>query len=377
MQWLAAIRAESLINAGALLRIQRDRLRVFELLELLGHLLEQGFSLHTALMYLAHVRTDTRSRLLLDAVTAEITAGEPLSDALGHLLPPIYMAAVRAGEASGNLVHALQLCTEHRQQSVAKREQLLRTLSYPGLLLAALVALVCTIALVMVPAYRAMCDALGFVLPAQSALIFQSLQRTPVLLLGVCAGASVAALGLLLLRRFAPAFWQELAPRLPLFRGIWRLVWHFRTERLCQLLSLFVDSGMPIANAFEILAAEGPVWLRSRMQRAHDHLLQGDPLSQVLGDEWNPLLRMSFQLSEGTGDIRWLLKRAAVQLADELEHGFNRRLKRLEPLLLLLVGGILSFVMLAVFVPMYNLAASISTGSTQSGGMHNAESAPQ
>jgi type II secretory pathway component PulF len=350
---------------------RRARRKVFKLCEALAHLLLHGFSLHTALQYLLQVHRDIGSQRLLLHAGGAVASGRTLSESWRDYLAPTYLTVLRAGEEAGSLGTALQLCHQYEREQVERRERVIRSLSYPFILTSVLLALICIISFVMVPVYASMYTSMGIPMPTETRVIFDFLTSAPSILIFIFTLLVIGSLSLVLVRRFHPLIWRFLAPRLPFYQ----LLWMGRTERLCRVLYMFIDSGIPIVNAVHALAHDhGPQWLRSRLAEIHVRLMRGEKLSDALGSaEWNPLLFLGVALAEGTGDIKWVLKRCGLQLQTELAHQVDVWMKRVEPVLLIAVGTVVTLVMLGVFVPMYDLASSLSTGNFQSGGTSHAE----
>ena len=114
----------------------------------LALLLRTGARINEALELLAADSDIGRMRSTATKMTSAILAGESFADAIAHhpsVFPPIYVALVRVGEASGNLVPILEAISAERQRAEALRRRLSDTLRYPAfLLLAARAAFCCS-----------------------------------------------------------------------------------------------------------------------------------------------------------------------------------------------------------------------------------------
>lgn len=306
----------------------------------------------------------------LDAVAAGARAGlmdgAPLSEALqsvGGGFAPYYLASVRSGETTGDLASVFEELAEHLETKGTDRAQIASALIYPAFV-AAVSLLVCGILMVSVaPEIVAMFELSGRPLPqiTQNVLAISNWIQTHFAALvigfiGLCT-LGVAA-------RIIPAWKQRrdaLLLRLPLIGRFMRLgeaVQYLRT------LALVLGSKQPVLsaveNAAEVLTIKR---FRDQANEVCTAIGQGETLSNAL-ERLSPIPPVARQLiSAGEASVR--LARMTERSAVLVENGLSTERKRiaalLEPLLMMLVGGFVLVIVLAVLLPIFDLQSVVSS----------------
>lgn len=306
----------------------------------------------------------------LDAVAAGARAGlmdgAPLSEALqsvGGGFAPYYLASVRSGETTGDLASVFEELAEHLETKGTDRAQIASALIYPAFV-AAVSLLVCGILMVSVaPEIVAMFELSGRPLPqitqnvlAVSNWIQSHFAALVIGFLGLCALAIAA--------RVIPAWKQRrdaILLRLPLigrFMQLGEAVQYLRT------LALVLGSKQPVLSAVEN-AAEVLTINRFRVQANEvcTAIGQGETLSNAL-ERLSPIPPVARQLiSAGEASVR--LARMTERSAVLVENGLSTERKRiaalLEPMLMMLVGGFVLVIVLAVLLPIFDLQSVVSS----------------
>ena len=323
----------------------------------LALLLRTGARIDEALELLAADADIGRMRSTAAKVTSAILAGESFADALSHhpfVFPPIYVALVRVGEASGNLVQILDAISVERQRAEALRRRLSDTLRYPAFLLLAAGGVLLFFLIVVLP---------------QFANVFQDFNAKldPVLLifLGVSdflrkdANSILVALicllsiGFLLFRR--PTGRARLfgaGARLPLVRSILR---YRQTGLFCRNLSLLLGSGVTLPVSLRVIAdmmatsSNASIWTQ-----VVNKVRQGGKLSDALAQTaaLPPMAVRTLRLGEDAGQLSMLAGRVADFYDAKLQRALDRLVGIIGPasiiVISLIVGGLIVSVMTAL-----------------------------
>ncbi|WP_408595003.1 type II secretion system inner membrane protein GspF [Limnohabitans sp.] len=326
----------------------------------LAGLVGAGLPLERALSALAEEADTPRQRDLVSALRSEVNAGAPFAKALGQHpreFSNIYIAVIGAGEQSGHLGGVLERLAEDLQAQQKLRGKLLAAGLYPAIV--SLVALVIVLFL------------LAYVVP-QVAQVFTSSQRTlPVLtramlalseavqsywlvgVLSLCALGVGARLGLkqAALRLRFDAAWLKL----PL---VGRLARGYNAARFASTLAMLATAGVPILKALQ--AAADTLSNAALRQDAQDALVlvrEGAPLATALAQHprFPRLLVMFSRLGEQTGTLPAMLQSAANQLSAEVQRRALQLATVLEPLLIVLMGGMVMLIVLSVMLPIIQL----------------------
>ncbi len=324
-------------------------------------LLEAGLTIEQTLNALIEQSEDAAAHQVLAGVRAEVLAGHTLHSALGQyddVFPPIYRAVVDAGEKSGELAALLVRLADYLEAWQATRQKILQALLYPILvtLVAALVivGLLTYVVPQIVTVFKQSRQALPWL---TQALIFVSNALRASwwwLLPGVLAAPWLVRRALrnnagLQLR------WHRWLLRLPLVGR------HLRTldsARLASTLAIMVSSGVPLLTALETgKAVLGNRVLRQALDQAIRMVREGAPLHRALAADrlFPPLLVHLIASGEASGTLGRMLERAAVQQQGELDRRTAIALGLFEPLLILVMGGVVLLIVLAVLMPIIEI----------------------
>lgn len=323
----------------------------------LALLLRTGVRINDALELLATDADIGRMRPTIAGLTAAILSGESLGEALAkrpEIFPPIYVALVKVGEASGTLIHILEALSAERQRSEALRRRLVDTLRYPAFLLLA--------------AGGVMTFFLTFVLP-QFAGVFRDFNAKldPALLFFLAlsdflranfqplalATLGVVTAGWLIARQ--PAMRARaigLVSQLPLVRPT--MDYH-RASLFCRNLSLLLSSGVTLTASLRILAdimtTTGGF---TKWSQIVDKVRHGGRLSEALtaSKALPPMAVRTLRLGEDSGQLAMLAGRVAEFYEAKLQRSLDRMLAIVGPLAIIfisaIVGGLIVSVMTAL-----------------------------
>ena len=326
----------------------------------LAGLVGAGLPLERALSALAEEAETPRQRDLVSALRSEVNAGAPFAKALGQHpreFSNIYIAVIGAGEQSGHLGGVLERLAEDLQAQQELRGKLLAAGLYPAIV--SLVALVIVLFL------------LAYVVP-QVAQVFSSGQRSLPFLTSAMLALSQAVqsywvfalvfivtaglLGRLALQQPAvrlrfDAAWLQL----PL---VGRLARGYNAARFASTLAMLAMAGVPILKALQAAADTlSNAALRHDAQDALVLVREGAPLASALAQHprFPRLLVMFSRLGEQTGTLPAMLQSAANQLSAEVQRRALQLATVLEPLLIVLMGGMVMLIVLSVMLPIIQL----------------------
>ncbi len=324
-------------------------------------LLDAGLTIEQSLTALIEQSDHAGARAILASVRAEVLAGHTLHAALSQhpdTYPPIYRAVVNAGEKSGELATLLLRLADYLEAWQATRQKVLQALLYP--ILVSTVAILVIIGLVT------------YVVPQIVDVFRQSKQALPLLTRGLIFISDFLrshGLWLLVLAMTAPPGfryalrknealqlrWHQRLLKLPLLGR------HLRTldsARLASTLAIMVNSGVPLLTALETAKAVlGNRMLCQTLEQAIRLVREGSPLHRALatGQLFPPILVHMIASGEASGTLGRMLERAATQQQAELDRRTAIALGLFEPLLILVMGGVVMLIVLAVLLPIIEI----------------------
>ena len=326
----------------------------------LAGLVGAGLPLERALSALAEEAETPRQRDLVSALRTEVNAGAPYAKALAQHpreFSAIYIAVIGAGEQSGHLGLVLERLADDLQEQQALRSKLLAAGLYP--------AIVSWVALVIV------LFLLAYVVP-QVAQVFTNSQRTLPFLTSAMLALSEAVQNFWLygvafiVAAFLAARQALKQPALRLrFDAAWltlplvgRLARGYNAARFASTLAMLAAAGVPILKALQAAADTlSNAALRHDAQDALVLVREGAPLATALAQHprFPRLLVMFSRLGEQTGTLPAMLQSAANQLSAEVQRRALQLATVLEPLLIVLMGGMVMLIVLSVMLPIIQL----------------------
>jgi len=296
---------------------------------------------------------------VLGAVRSSLLEGRSLADALEEtgLFPPVYVAGVRAGEAGGSLGESLEILADHLEAGLALKNRLTAAMVYPLILVLVSVGVVVFLLARVVPQVAGIFKGLHRELPPLTRALMavgDLLAGHGVALLLAALVLAVAAAALVRLRpvRF---FLHSFVLRLPLFGNLVRKV---NSGRYLRTLGMLVKSGVPLYEAMSSAAAavKNPL-MTARLGEAAVRVREGGGLRDGLAAS-GFFTATSLQLvaaGERSGELDRMLLAAAKGVELEVERSLAMMMAVVEPALILAVGGLVLFIVLAVMLPVFDL----------------------
>jgi len=331
------------------------------LLRQLATLLKAGLTLEEVLSVLLEQADAAALRRQLGAIRARVMEGQSLSAAMAEhprLFPYMYTAAIAAGERAGQLESVLARLADFAEQREAMNRGVSLALIYPLLLSVIAIAVVWGL--------------IGFVVPRVVGVFEQAAQELPWLTRSLLALSDfIATWGLLLiaalllggvvlafaLRRPRPreAF-DRLLLRMPV---LGRLVRARQTASFTRTLAILVSSAVPLVEALKVSAGVvGNRVVRSDIERVAAQVREGVSLSRSLSTaEWlPPVARRLISGGEKSGELAPMLDHTAAIQERELNAATTVLLAVLQPVLILLVGLMVLYIVLAIMLPILSMS---------------------
>ena len=325
----------------------------------LSALIGSGLPIDEALGALAE-GSEGRLRSRLVSLRARVMEGVTLANAMAespNTFPVLYRATIAAGEASGRLDTVLARLADYTESREALRSKVILALAYPILLTCVALLVVAGLMIWVVPQVIGVFEQAQQALPwATRVLIAVSdaverfglwLLLPPFLL--VMAGIAVARTPTL--RRS----WQRAVLKAPL---IGRLVRAAETARFSRTLALLVSSAVPLLEALNIASqVVGNAVLREALGKASLRVREGQGLARALEEtgQFPPVALRLVASGEKSGRLDTMLFDAAAQQERELDTALGVATTVLGPGVILLVGGLVLFIVLAILLPIFSL----------------------
>ncbi|ETI62890.1 general secretion pathway protein F [Sphingobium sp. C100] len=299
-------------------------------------------------------------RAIVGKVHGGVLEGRRLADALGaepKSFPPLYRAMISAGESSGSLPTIMERLSDLMERQAVIRSKVLTAIAYPSVLATFAVCVVAALMIFVVPKVVEQFDTVGQELPLLTRLV-------------MAVSAFLAGywwLLLILIALSAFGFWRALKVESFRYRFdaillglpvLGRLIRDLHAARMARTLSTMVASRLPLMEGLTLTAST----VHNRvLRKASDEIVEairgGGSLSAALrrAGVFPPLLVYLAASGESAGRLDTMLERAADYLEREFDSFTSTALAMLEPIIIILMGGIVAVIILSILLPILQL----------------------
>ncbi|HWQ41036.1 MAG TPA: type II secretion system F family protein [Desulfosporosinus sp.] len=330
----------------------------------LATLLEAGIPLLQALEIMTlHEEKLTFQMEQWQSIKERVEEGNDLSEAMSLLKPSptaFVLSMIKAGEYTGALGKVLSDVADELEQEHVYRKKIKAALSYPILLLVAVVVVLCVLSVWVLPMYEKLFIGMGAELPMLTQVIFDGGRMLPFFLwsmLGLVTG------GLLVLKLMDPGLWKKrlehIPEKLPLIGKVYRLR---DLVQFSQMLGRLLVAGIPLLEALRLTvgAVRGPEMLE---------LINRLVLQVRQGKRMAPLLRASrvfpkegaemIAVAEEAGQLDRMLDYVTQMFRRELEDQLDQLMRMIGPALILALAGVIGLVAAGVMLPIFDLSSHL------------------
>jgi type IV pilus assembly protein PilC len=326
-------------------------------------LIRAGLPILKGLDLLAERLTDPKLEPYIKAVRDEVRNGTLLSDAFRQqgIFPKIYVSSVMAGEKSGSLTEVLDRYIHYQKLSLAVRKKVMVSLMYPCVLLVLVFVLMVFLVTYVVPTFATLYSSMQATLPGMTVLLI-AIGTTARSYILVGFGALIAAV-------FAFRWWSRrpaardaidrVKLKVPIFGEIWL---KYQVAQLGRILSTLLTGGIPLVQAMETAADSLTAPLLQRaVDSAGKSVREGQPLSSSLRalKLFPPLAIDMIEVGESTGALPQMLNSVAEFFEEDVNTRMQAALSLIEPAIMLTMGAVVAFVLIALYLPIFSLADSI------------------
>ncbi len=324
----------------------------------LGILLGAGLPLDRALSVTVRQTHHEGLAVALAEVRRSVRGGSSLADALARhpgYFPPLVVAMIQAGEASGSLDAVFEQMADHLEETAALRSQVFSALLYPALMAVVASIGVTVLLLFVVPRFSAMLADVGGTLPWTTRLLVTGsglLAGWWWLWLGLAVTVGIA-LHRALQRPEHRRTWHAARLRLPWVGDLER---KYSTARFAGTLGILLQSGVAIVEALTI--ARGAISNRSigeGVEEAAAGVAEGSALAPMLAGTFPPMAIHMIDVGEESGRLEALCLRVATTYDAEVRRALRTMVSMIEPAMILIFGVLVGFVALAMLQAIYSI----------------------
>jgi len=326
----------------------------------LASLSQSGMPLEESLLAVSQQNDNPRTKSILLGVRAKVREGYTLADGLTEFpqaFPELYRATVAAGEQSGHLDVVLERLADYTEARQALRQNITNAMVYPAALIVMAVSIIAFMLATVVPKIVGVFQSTSAELPGLTLGLITVSDFLRDYWLAVIIGLAVFGYGMWqLLQREGPRrSYHQLLLRLPLTG---RLTRGINTARFTRTLSILAGSGVPILEALKISAEViENLPMRDAVVEATIRVREGASISKSLAVSklFPPMMIHLISSGEAGGKLEEMLGRAAAGQEREVDGLIATLLGILQPLVIVLMGGVVLTIVLAILLPIFEI----------------------
>lgn len=327
----------------------------------LSILLSSGMDLKSSLEILIGETEKEKDIIIYKKISDKIIAGASLSDALkstGEFTPFEYHN-IKIGEETGNLEKVLNLLTKYYMRMLDTRQKIRSAMTYPLMVIVVSIVAVLIMMKFVVPAFSDVYESLGQDLPGMTQAVLKISSN-----LGIYTIAILCIVALILIsssvikkRPYYLSKAQKLIIKTPL---VGKYIKHLQIEKFFHSLSILLQSKINLVKSFEIMEEMITFLpLKYAIKKIREDLISGISLSDALKKHnlFFESRRISLiKVGEEVNKLEFAINKIESQLEEKTENIAKNFTSTLEPILILIVGAMVGFILIAMYLPIFNLS---------------------
>ncbi len=346
----------------ALIRIKLKDRNVF--FRQLANLCESGMVLTRALRTLSEQTTNPKMTKVIDQLRDEVQKGSSLAEAMDKhpkLFPAMYCAMIRAGETGGMMEENLWRIVSFGEQEEELRGKAVSAMVYPVFLsIVGSVAIFILLSFVF-PNFVKIFEEFNAQLPLPTRMVMALCGFMGTWWWAILIGIALAIASLVSFARTESGRKQidGLLLRIPVVKGV---VQKYEMAKFARTLGTLLDNGVPVLTSLRITSETMTnLVLRDEVATIHIGVTEGESISEAMrkAPDFPPLVMSMFAVGEESGRIGSVAKRVADAYDLEVDRAVKAATALFEPLLIVFMGVVVGFLVIAMLLPMLTLSSVV------------------
>ncbi len=333
-------------------------------------MINAGVGLVRCLSVLALQTDNPRLKECIGDIQNRVEAGETLSRAMmyhSNVFSPLAIGLVKAGEVGGVLDETLDRLAQFLESDLRLKSKIKAAMTYPVLVMIVAFVIVTGLVVFIIPKFIDIFKDFKIEMPMITQILidisnFTRSQQGAIILIGGGVGSQV------LWRKFKSTkfgkrLFDKYKMKVPVFG---KLSHNIAVARFTRTLSTLLSSGVPILQAMETVAgAIDNETFTDVIMKARARVREGDPIGEPLDKSglFPPMVIQMISIGEETGSLDAMLGKVADFYEQEVETQLQSLAAALEPLMIVVLGCIVGFIVIALFMPLIQIVSSLSGGS--------------
>ncbi len=334
--------------------------------ENLSIMLKSGISISRGLQIIVKQVKNLKLKNIMNDVYSQVQAGKGLGEALGAypgVFSNIFTSMIKVGELSGNLDKSLEYLGIQLHREADLKSKVKGAMIYPSVIIGAMVIIGVLMSIFVLPKLTSIFKEFETDLPFMTRVVmavadFMSANAVVTILgmVGIVVGGFFG-----LRTQIGQRYFDLFLLHFPVISGIVKKI---NLARFSRILSSLLKSGIPIVQALEVASESiSSIPYREVVANAAKEVKLGTSLTDALGKDNSlfPILVVQMlQVGEESGTVEDILEQLAVHYEEQVDTTLRNLSSIIEPLLLLVIGGVVGILAIALISPIYNISQNIN-----------------
>ena len=328
-------------------------------------LIGAGLPLATSLRTVAEQTQAKAMKTIVEEILVNVEAGKTLNESFAKypdVFNGVYLSLIKAGETSGTLDLALKRLADQEEKDAAMMSKIRGALVYPAIIFVVIIAVLAFMMIMVVPQVKGLYEDMGKELPGLTKFLvaisdffgqfwWAVMMATAGIVMAVWYAVKKTPAG----RKVSDSFKLHV----PIFGGLFRKLYVSRFARTAEMM---LATGVPMLDSVKIaIDATNNLVVEEEYSKALEIIKSGKPLSESIREReyMLPLVPQMASIGEESGKIDEMLGKAATVYENELDEQINNISTMIEPILMVIMAGLIGVVVGGTLLPIYSLVNSV------------------
>lgn len=323
-------------------------------------MLDAGLSINSALHILAEQITNKKLRSALVKVEEEVRKGATLSEAMKEqkqIFPELLVNMVETGEVSGNLDSIMLRMSNHYEKENKINNKIKNAMIYPIVLAIVAISVITIILVFVMPIFVEMFTSSGVQLPTSTKILLglsNGLRNNYIIVL-LSLTAIIFLIRYYLKTDNGELFKNKVKLSFPIIKGLNEKI---VVSRFTRTLATMLASGIPLVQGLQVVSSVvGNKIVQEALEKAREKVMMGEGLADPIKETrlFPPMLSSMIKIGEESGALDDILNKTADFYDEELDAAITTFTAILEPIMIVIMGTIVGFLMISIIQPMFGM----------------------
>lgn len=327
-------------------------------------MIENGINIISALKLLQRGQKKQTFSSIIKSISLEVERGSTLHEALEpfpKVFDELYIAMIRAGEKSGQLDVIMKQLVSYIEKSIKIRSQIKSAMTYPIIIVAVALIVISLLLAFVVPTFAKQFKDSGMELPGPTQIVVSMSDFMTNNWLGIILGAMgmIAALKYWIDTDEGRKVFDNFLLKAPILGDVMTKI---AIGRFCSTMATMLNSGVSILESLNICAgASGNKTIEAFVYTVKDEIEKGGNFYTPLEESslFPPLVSSMVEVGESTGKLDETLQKITDIYEDEVDTAIETMTSMIEPLMIVIIGTIVGFIVLAMYLPVFDMANTV------------------